>query len=556
MTSLRNLLAVSLFSAAFLLPGCESGKKPTTAQTDPFQGKTFPKEIKGPLGIEFVLIPAGSFYMGCDSTDASCKKHSQPKHKVTITKPFYLSKYPTTKAQLALLEPNYQYPEKESAHPVNDKSWVEIMIAVDAINNMENTLKYRLPTEAEWEYAARAGSTTKYWFGDDDAGLKDAAWYWDNASQQSHPVGQKKPNPWGLYDMYGNVNELVNDWAWDDLPEGYPAQSERIDPRGNKNIPVKATARIMRGGNWSSGEEEANSYARSAVWADVRGNKIGFRLAFTPDEHDAVASDMNGQTKKEEPNPSSQNKFYPKKIKGVLGIEFVLIPAGSFYMGCDKTDPSCGENSQPKHKVTISKSYYLSKYPITEAQFAALFPESSSSNRPTVASWPDAMFFINTLNNANDTLKYRLPTEAEWEYAARAGTTTKYWFGDDDAGLKEVAWYQGNSSLNRHPVGKKKPNPWGLYDVYGNVAEWVNDWAGKYSVESEQTDPRGNLNFPLTTANKVTRGGSWREGYDVVNSYARSEGIESDFRNGFRIAFTPDESDLVEPGVFQRWFGR
>jgi len=556
MTSLRNLLAVSLLSAAFLLPGCESGQKPTTAQTDPFQGKTFPKEIKGPLGIEFVLIPAGSFYMGCDSTDASCKKHSQPKHKVTITKPFYLSKYPTTKAQLTLLQPNYQYAEKDSAHPANNLRLLEIMFFIHAINNMKGTLKYRLPTEAEWEYAARAGSTTKYWFGDDDAGLKDVAWYWDNASQQPHPVGQKKPNPWGLYDMYGNVGEWVNDWVREDRLEGYSTQFEQINPRGFKNIPMTALARIVRGGNWGSGEEDANSYARSAQLFFSPSEKVGFRLAFTPDEHDEIASNVSGETQKEEPNSTSQGKFYPRKIKGVLGIEFVLISAGTFYMGCDKTAPFCGENSQPKHKVTITKPFYLSKYPITEAQYVAVFPETRSSNYPAVPSWPDAMLFINTLNNANDTFKYRLPTEAEWEYAARAGTTTKYWFGDDDAGLKEVAWYQGNSSLKTHPVGKKKPNPWGLYDVYGNVAEWVNDWTGKYPVESEQTDPRGYLNVPMTTSKKVIRGGSYYDGYDVVNSYARREGIDGDQRTGFRIAFTPDESDLVEPGVFQRWFGR
>jgi len=264
----------------------------------------------------------------------------------------------------------------------------------------------------------------------------------------------------------------------------------------------------------------------------------------------------NGQVSSSSTNAqvhTSQDKFYPNEIKGPLGIRFVLIPAGSFYMGCDDTDAYCSEDSRPRHKVTISKPFYISKYPITIAQWNSVVPtrstKSKSSKHPVVeASWPSVeFFFINTINNAEGTLKYRLPTEAEWEYAARAGTTTRYWFGDDDSGLSDVAWYRSNSSQKTHPVGQKKPNPWGLYDMYGNVAEWVKDWAGKYPTESDQVDPRGPANLPMTTINRVIRGGSWDDDEKAVNSYARSEDAEGNEKIGFRLAFTPDESDLVEP---------
>jgi formylglycine-generating enzyme required for sulfatase activity len=160
-------------------------------------------------------------------------------------------------------------------------------------------------------------------------------------------------------------------------------------------------------------------------------------------------------------------------------------------------------------------------------------------------SWGDVIVFIHILNNAEGTWKYRLPTEAEWEYAARAGTTTRYWFGDDAAKLDEVAWYQDNSLQQTHPVGQKKPNPWGLYDMYGNVVEWVSDWWGEYSGKKNQTDPRGPVNIPLIIKDRVIRGGGWE---DVnVNSYARGQYYINWGRGiGFRLAFTPDEHDLVE----------
>ncbi len=120
-------------------------------------------------------------------------------------------------------------------------------------------------------------------------------------------------------------------------------------------------------------------------------------------------------------------------------------------------------------------------------------------------SWPDAMAFCEWLSK-RDGRTYRLPTEAEWEYACRAGTTTAYSFGDDESDVKGYGWYAGNSRGTTHPVGAKRPNPWGLFDLHGNVAEWCMDWYGTYP-RSTLTDPSG----PDRGSGRIIRGGSWAD---------------------------------------------
>jgi formylglycine-generating enzyme required for sulfatase activity len=252
---------------------------------------------------------------------------------------------------------------------------------------------------------------------------------------------------------------------------------------------------------------------------------------------------------------------YPKEITGPLGIEFVLIPKGSFLMGCVATEDDCDESSRPRHKVTISQSFYLSKYEITQAQWKAFstidlnessdLKQLSDLKQPvSIESWPLVVFFISSINNANGTTKYRLPTEAEWEYAARAGSATKYWFGDDSSQLDGFAWYRDNSSKQPHPVGEKKPNPWGLYDMYGNVAELVSDLSERKYQDIEQTDPFGAANLPVVKESFVviTRGGGCDDEAGLLSSSKRNI-IKLNFvpkleNTGFRLAFTPDEHDL------------
>jgi formylglycine-generating enzyme required for sulfatase activity len=193
-------------------------------------------------------------------------------------------------------------------------------------------------------------------------------------------------------------------------------------------------------------------------------------------------------------------------ITNSIGMEFVLIAAGTFQMGAlDNID-----DAQPVHQVTISQPFYLGKYAVTQGQWQAVtWPNPSQfkgdRNRPVEqVSWEDAQEFIRQLNVKEGGARYRLPTEAEWEYACRAGSTTAYSFGDDPRQLDAYGWYSRKSGGTPHPVGQLKPNAWGLYDMHGNVFEWVKDWYGEYTPEPV-TDPQG----PASGSRRVFRGGSW-----------------------------------------------
>ena len=174
-------------------------------------------------------------------------------------------------------------------------------------------------------------------------------------------------------------------------------------------------------------------------------------------------------------------------VRNSVGMELVLIPAGEFMMGSDYYQA----DEHPVHRVIISKPFYLGKYEVTQAE------------------WLEDMVqeFIRRLNAREGHNKYRLPTEAEWEYAARAGATTQYSFGDNEALLEQYAWYSRNDGGTTHPVGQLKPNAWGLYDMQGNVWEWVQDWRGPYLLGTI-IDPQG----PATGNAKGYRGGGWGYG--------------------------------------------
>jgi len=193
--------------------------------------------------------------------------------------------------------------------------------------------------------------------------------------------------------------------------------------------------------------------------------------------------------------------------KNSIGMKFTRIPAGEFMMGSLSDD-----NEGPVHKVTIGKPFYIGTYPVTQREWKAVMGDTPSffkgDDLPVEnISWNDVQEFIQKLNKKEAIDKYRLPSEAEWEYACRAGTTTKYCFGNDESKLGEYAWYDGNSGNKTHPINLKKPNPWGLYDMHGNVWEWVQDiWHDSYN--GAPTD--GSVWKSGGDSNRVHRCGSWR----------------------------------------------
>jgi formylglycine-generating enzyme required for sulfatase activity len=222
-------------------------------------------------GMEFVLIPSGTFTMGANSRKEEAYSFEMPRHKVTISKAFYIGRYEVTQEQWEGIMGSNPGSFKNPKNPVENITIEEVKQFIQRMNELEKTSRYRLPTEAEWEYAARAGSSTTYFFGNDERDMEQYAWYEKNSEEKPHPVGQKKPNAWGLYDMLGNINEYVQD----KFSEDYYTISPSVDPLGSDSGTV-----LKRGGSWFGPPKHNRPAFRDGI-GPTKSNKRGFRLAMT-----------------------------------------------------------------------------------------------------------------------------------------------------------------------------------------------------------------------------------------------------------------------------------
>ncbi|MFA4987204.1 MAG: formylglycine-generating enzyme family protein, partial [Candidatus Brocadiia bacterium] len=494
--------------------------------------------------ISLVAISPGTFLMGSDISEER-DSDEKPAHRVNISHAFYMGATEITQAQYtAVMTANPSYFKGDDL-PVEQASWNDavefcrlLTEAERKKGNVPQGMEYRLPTEAEWEYCCRAGTTTDTFFGRDDWRTRDEyAWLGKN---ETHPVGKKKPNPWGLYDMYGNVWEWCHDWYGPYPQTANPAEAAiQSDPVG----PAIGEFRVMRGIGWKY--DYCGSTSRFKAAPTYRGSGMcGFRVVLAP----PLVLPTGG-----------------KVTAGPLPL--VFIKSGSFRMGSENGNPY----EQPVFWAKMTKWFFIGATEVTQAQYRAVMGDNPSEFKgddlPVESlRWDEAMEFCRLLTeqehkkgNLSDGLVYRLPTEAEWEYSCRADAMGEYFFSqgmDGDAKLLgDYAWYEGNSEKKTHPVGTKKPNAWGLHDMHGNVWEWSLNWHSgslKYG-----RDPIGWE----TGVDRSVRGGSWRNAAGGCRCAVRSAVLPYEKFNylGFRVVVgraipqllqQPIALVSIQPGTF------
>ena len=509
------------------------------------------------------MLPAGKFMMGSPEGERGRKDSEGPQRQVTIPKPFSVGKYEVTVGQYAEFvretkhkTGNCDFPEDKSwrdpgfdqtnDHPVVCVSWDDASTYVYWLS-VKTGHEYRLLSEAEWEYGARAGTTTAYYFGSTIS--KNQA---NHSSRGTTVVGSYPLNAFGLYDIHGNIWEWVED-CWHDNYTGAPADGNAwlsgcLKYKGED-------IRVLRGGSWINVSPSMLSANRHKNFALVRFNYYGFRIARTL-THD---NQRSTESLLEESNPKNQNDLQSQDKQRLVKAyqvgesfhdcatcpEMVVVPPGKFMMGSPKGEGGRYNNEGPQHQVTISKPFAVGKYEVTVGQFAEFVKEtkhkippncnSSIFNRPVVCvNWDDASTYTHWLSTKTGH-EYRLLTEAEWEYAARAGTTTAYYFGStiSDRQARHISLLRGLGVVGSYPA-----NTFGLHDMHGNAIEWVEDcWHDDYidaptdgSAWTDECDPAG----------RVLRGGSGNDEPKSLRSAFRYEfgSASRSFSIGFRVART------------------
>jgi formylglycine-generating enzyme required for sulfatase activity len=249
--------------------------------------------------------------------------------------------------------------------------------------------------------------------------------------------------------------------------------------------------------------------------ADSGDNQASPQQVATPDNHVATPASIT-TTEKATTEKTSNQLATGEPIVNSISMKLALIPAGEFQMGSPDSDSDARRSEKPQRLVKITKPFYLSAYVVTQQQYEKVMGTRPWQGKDHVQEGPDypathvshdaVVEFCRKLSE-KEGVEYRLPTEAEWEYACCAGTTTVYSFGDDASKLGQYAWYCKSASGQYHVrrVGQKLPNPQGLYDMHGNVNEWCQDWYERYGSKQASTDPMG----PAQGKRRVLRGGSF-----------------------------------------------
>ena len=422
-------------------------------------GEDFSTLLPGGVGLDIIWIKPGTFLMGSPKNELG-RGDDETRHQVTLTKGYWLGKYEVTQAQYQAVMGKNPSSFKGADLPVEQVSWNDAMNFCSRLTAIEKAAgrlprgyEYTLPTEAQWEYACRAGTTTAFNNGknilkeeqikdEPCPNLDEVAWYRYNSDKKTHSVGQRKSNAWGLYDMHGNVVEWCLDW-YDDYPT-----SAVVDPEG----PAARVSygRVFRGGCWHNSNSSSigtaaacRSACRCSNDPDFNYSVLGFRVALVPIYYS--------------PTPGSSATI---EVADDVRLKLNWIEPGTFIMGSPRGEVG-RDSGETQHEVTLTRGYWMGMYEVTQAQYEAVMGKNPSNFKGAdlpveQVSWSDAMDFCLKLTASERTAgrlpegyEYTLPTEAQWEYACRAGTTTSLNSGfgsitDEEKclGPDQVSWYK------------------------------------------------------------------------------------------------------------------
>ncbi|MGD1805228.1 SUMF1/EgtB/PvdO family nonheme iron enzyme [Dapis sp. BLCC M126] len=578
----------------------------------PKQAEYFTEDLGNSVILEMVAIPGGTFTMGAPESEEGSNSRERPQHNVNISK-FLIGRYPVTQAQWKAIvsrtelkvrrnlkpDPSKFKEAYQEQRPVERVNWYEAVEFCERLSKLTGR-SYRLPSEAEWEYACRAGTTTPFCFG--ETITRELANYSSWGGQTTF-VGKYPPNAFGLYDMHGNVWEWCAD-DWHDNYENAPTDGSAwlyrnensnkflgiIPVRGNifnQNNEKKLYA-MLRGGCWHDYPNNCRSAVRDSYRYSMRDgytSAIGFRVVCISVEPLTLQdkSTPNIQPKQQPiilpstqpesiitPQPKlplktfsfevitvnrrgeeinrvpKQAQYFTENLGNGVILEMVAIPGGTFLMGSPENEERKFKTESPQHQVNL-QPFYMSKYPITQEQYLAVMSKNPSNfkgrNLPVeTVTWYNATEFCQKLSQKTTKI-YQLPSESQWEYACRAGTTTPFYFGETIT--TDLVNYDGNSTYADAPKGKYRqkttdvgsfpPNAFGLYDMHGNVWEWCQDiWHESY--EGGPND--GSAWEDRDTDISPVRGGSWHDSPDFCRSAVRVSYFGRVFRYdyfGFRI---------------------
>jgi len=612
------------------------GESAPVSDTIDLTGRTV--TLPGDVPLELVWVPSGSYLMGRYPGEADSNAGEDPQHEVTLAYGFWMGKYEITQQQWLAVRGAWPGESPSSGvgdtYPAYNISWDDAKDFITSLNahivsSNQGPLTVRLPSEAEWEYASRAGTTTRFYFGDSTGCAADCSdcaagtlpgnrtdymWYCGNNSPVgTKPVGGKLPNAFGLYDMSGNMYE----WCEDDYHSSYIGAP--TDGSAWIDAP-RASYRIVRSGCWIADAKWCRSAYRDSSMPDSQYNVIGFRLAAVPTQvlsfainggaatttepvvtlDNTAAGSPTEYMASESPDFSGAawqpyaiapsytlssgeggTKTVYFKVRHVGGestavsdtidlagrtitlpgdvpLELVWVPTGNFQMGRYPGEAESDTREDPQHPVTLAYGFWMGKYEITQQQWLAvrgswpgLAPSSTyglgDSYPAYFVSWNDAKNFTTTLNayivsTSQGPLTVRLPSEAEWEYACRAGTQTRFYWGDDltYTEIGTYAWYSGNNSPSgTKPVGGKLPNLFGLYDMSGNVSEWCEDDHHYSGYTGAPADGSAWIDSPRDDS-RVFRGGPYAGLYHCRSAF-RFAGVATarTYNIGFRLAALP-----------------